>query len=105
MDLLTIVLTLGWLASTVVPLSELVSTYITKAGGTWARIQSWIVAFLIPYAAQYLGLSTLFTDSGWILRVIGGLVIGLVANGIFDLNWVKKILETIKFRLPVQPVK
>jgi len=102
MDLLTIVTTIIWLATAVVPLSELISTYITKAGGTWARIQSWVVAFLLPFAAQYFGLTNMFVDMGWILRLVSGLLIGLTANGIFQWSWIKTVLETIKFRIPKQ---
>lgn len=84
------------LSGIVVVLSEWLSKY-TKLDGKWARLQSWVVSALIGVSATWLNVGV-FSDMDWKGGLIMGIISALVANGIFSIEMVKKLLETIKVR-------
>ena len=75
---------------------------LTKAGGTWAQIQSWVIAIILAWFTSFLGLG-IFPNLTWISVILYGFLVGLVANGIFDIPITKTVLEWIKARFVKQP--
>lgn len=88
--------TLFILGSLAVIASEYASKY-TKVSGTLAQIQSWAISIIIGVFCAWLdfGIFDGTTTKGGVLY---GILIGLISNGIFDMSFVKKILEMIGAR-------
>ena len=89
------------MAAVVVIGSEYLSK-LTKAGGFWAQFQSWALGVILAWIASYVGIG-IFTNVTLFSVLLYGLLIGLVANGIFDIPFSKTVLEWIKARI-VKPV-
>lgn len=106
MDFTSYLPIIGALVGAAMLLNE-VLTKLTHVNGTAARIQSWIVSIGLVFLSDFSDLTAVFAPLVWYIKLIVGLVIGLVANGIFDMNTIKLILETIKIRThtPDNPVK
>lgn len=88
--------TLFILSSLAVIASEYVSKY-TKVSGTLSQIQSWVISIVIGVICAWLdfGIFDGTTTKGGVLY---GVLIGLISNGIFDMSFVKTILEKIGAR-------
>lgn len=97
MDVVSLFNTIVTLSGAVVVLSEYVSRF-TKADGKWARLQSWAVAILIGIFASWLNIG-IFHDMDWKGGLLIGIITGLVSNGIFSIDSIKSILETLKIRV------
>lgn len=93
MELFATLFTLGSLA---VIATEWVTKF-TKVKGTLAQMQSWAVAIIIGIFCAWLDFG-IFDGTSTIGGVLYGVLIGLISNGIFDMNFVKKILEMISLR-------
>ena len=96
MDVVSLFNTIVTLSGAVVVLSEYVSRF-TKADGKWARLQSWAVAILIGIFASWLNIG-IFHDMDWKGGLLIGVITGLVSNGIFSIEVIKGILQTLKVR-------
>ena len=84
------------LAALVVVASEYLSK-LTKAGGFWAQFQSWAVSVVLAGVASYLGLG-IFPNVSLLAILLYGLLVGLVANGVFEIPYTKTVLTWIKAR-------
>ena len=71
---------------------------LTKVGGFWAQFQSWAVSVVLAGIASYVGIG-IFANVTLFSVLLYGLLIGLVANGIFDIPFSKTVLEWIKARI------
>lgn len=84
------------LAAVSIVLTEYLSK-LTKLNGFAAQVQSWVVSIILASIANVLGLGfgnvNLFTD------LLCGLLVGLVANGTFNIPLTKTILTWIKARI------
>jgi len=89
---------LGLLSGLVTIITGYLNTHVPflkTANGTIKQIVSWVVALIVVFVGQLHGvgivaeLSTLWT-------AITGIAVGLIANGIFDIDLVKAILTFIK---------
>ena len=87
--------TLALLSGLTVIVSEYLSK-LTKVIGTWAKIQSWVVAIVLGFVANALGWG--FGEVSLFTNILGGFVVGIFANGVFDLAIVQKFLALIKAR-------
>jgi hypothetical protein len=96
MDVMSLFNTIFTLSGAVIILSEYASRF-TKADGKWARLQSWAVAILLGIFASWLNIG-IFHDMDWKGGLLIGVITGLVANGIFSIDAIKGILQTIKVR-------
>jgi hypothetical protein len=95
MDTLVLVTTL---AGIVVPIAELVGGKLLKLEGAKARLLSWFIGVLLGLGAGVLGLAPDILQGGLL-----GFLAALVANGVFTIDQVKKLLEALKLREP-EPV-
>lgn len=77
--------------------SEWITKY-TKVEGSWAQVQSWVVSVLLGVFCSWLGFG-IFNGTSTMGGVLYGVLIGLISNGIFDMNLVKRILEMVKIRV------
>lgn len=100
MDVITLFNSIMTLSALVIVGSEWLSNY-TKADGKWARLQSWAVAIILGIVSTWLNIG-IFNDMSWKGGAIIGIVSALVANGIFTIDMIKKVLETLKIRTFVQ---
>ncbi len=96
MGIIELFTTLSALGSLSVIATEWISKY-TKVSGTLAQIQSWAVAILIGIFCAWLNFG-IFNGTTTMGGILYGILIGLISNGIFDLSFVKTILEMIKVR-------
>jgi len=92
-----ILLNIGVMAAITIVSSEYLSR-LTKVDGTWAQVQSWIISVGIAMLAGYLGIG-IFPLVSWVSTGLYGLLIGLVANGVFNIPITKTVLSWIKARV------
>lgn len=85
------------IATMTVPISEWI-TKKTKVSGKLAQAQAWAVAVLLALGANMLGIGRIGE-----MRVLGaalfGGAAGLMANGVFDIDLVKKVLVWAGLRM------
>ena len=88
------------LAGFVTLVSEFIFGKLLKVSGTVAQVGSWVVAEAVTFFGFFTGVGGILTDVTqiWVVAVYG-LAAGLVANGIFDINIVKALLEFLKLRV------
>lgn len=89
--------TIFTLSGATIVLSEYLSRF-TKANGTWARVQSWAVSISLGILGTWLNIG-IFGDMDWQGGLLIGVITGLVSNGIFSIDAIKGILQTIKVRV------
>ena len=85
------------LSGLIILVSEYITRY-TKLNGKWARVQSWVVAILLGIFGTWINIG-IFGDMDWKGGALVGIISGLVANGVFTIDAIKKILETIGVRV------
>ena len=89
------------LSGLVVLISEWLSKF-TKLQRNWSRLQSWVISVILGVVATWIKIG-IFSEMDWKGGLVIGIVSGLVANGVFDISIVKKILEFIKLRAEKNP--
>lgn len=92
-----IITTISIMAAIATVLSEYLSK-LTKAEGFLAQLESWVVSVALVFVASFLGISV-FATLGTLPLIVYGVLIGFVSNGLFDIPWVKAILDLIKARI------
>lgn len=90
MDVLTLVTVLAGL---VVPIAELIGGKLLMLDGSKARLVSWAIGVLLGAGAGALGFAPDPLQGG-----MAGFLAALVANGVFTMDQVKKLLEALKLR-------
>lgn len=90
MDMLTLVTVLAGL---VVPIAELIGGKLLKLDGSKAQLVSWAIGVLLGAGAGALGFAPNPLQGG-----MAGFLAALVANGVFTMDQVKKLLEALKLR-------
>lgn len=70
---------------------------IVKLDGFLIQLTAWIISVVLGFLASYFNLG-MFAGMGSIEVLVNGILIGFVANGIFDIELVKKILAALKLR-------
>ncbi|AYJ74781.1 hypothetical protein phiFa_80 [Thermus phage phiFa] len=83
------------LAGLVVPIAELIGGRLLKMDGDKARLVSWAVGVLLGLGSGAIGLAPDLLQGGLL-----GFLAALVANGVFTIDQVKKLLEALKLREP-----
>lgn len=93
-------LTIGGLVILVTGISEKVDAY-WDLNGWQAWLRSWVVAITLCLIGAYTNIG-MFADEGSIVwyqeGLFGGLVIGLVANGMFSIPGAKFLMEAVSLR-------
>ena len=107
MDLTSYFLIMATLIPIVTAISEAVSRK-TNAAGFFAQLQTWLISWLVSFFAYYFRDNSVFSFfvafQIWPDVITFGFLLGLTANGFFDISWVQKILEAVKIR-PVTNVQ
>lgn len=75
-----------------------VKTHLLKVDGWKARLLSWAVSGVIAFVGKWLNLG-IFADSSLLWTVINAVLVGLVANGLYTIEVVQKLLELLKAKL------
>lgn len=96
MDVTSLFNTLMIVSTLVIITNEWVSGY-TKVDGSLSRIQSWLISIILCIFATWINIGV-FSEMDWKGGVVMGIISALVANGIFTIESIKDILETIKVR-------
>ena len=94
-----IITNVGLMAALAIVSSEYLSR-LTNFSGFVAQVQSWAVSVLIASIASYLGIG-IFPNVSFLSTALYGLLVGLVANGIFEIPFTKTVLTWIKARKSV----
>jgi len=99
MDLMQFLIQLPVMAVVVTTLSEMFSK-ITKANGTWARVQTWVISFGLVLVSDFITVLNInmFTEIDLISKIFYGVLIGLVATGIWSIDTIKSLLEKLGVR-------
>ncbi len=92
MDTLALITTLAGL---VVPIAEFIGGKLLKLDGAKARLLSWLIGVLLGLGAGAIGLAPDLMQGALI-----GFLAALVANGVFTMDQVKRLLEALKLREP-----
>jgi hypothetical protein len=91
--------TLAVCASTVLLITGWLTTHVFKTiNGTGKQILSWVVSIGAGFAAQWFGWG-LFVGEGLVATLLDGLAVGLIANGLFNLEFIQAILEALKAKI------
>lgn len=81
----------GWLKTNV--------KFLNNVNGTWAQVMSWVVSIALAFVGAQKGVG-LFVDSSLVNTVLNGIAVGLVANGIFAVDFVQSLLVFVKAKKP-----
>lgn len=99
MDITSIFLSLGALSGAILVVSEFFAKW-TKADGTWAVVQTWVVGAGLAALGTLFKLG-IFAEASFITIVITTVLANLVASGAFGLPIAQAILELLKLRFRI----
>ena len=102
MDLITFLTQLPIMAALVLFIGEFLAKYI-KVDGWAARLETWIIAIGLVFLSDYIPVAAMFIGLTWIVKVIYGILIGVVANGLFTIEQLKSLLEKLGIRTFIPP--
>ena len=104
MDFTSFINQLPILAAAVLVISEVIFKYVTVEG--WAaRIVTWVISIGLVFASPYIPLVTSFVDVSVFSKLFYGIIIGLVANGLFSIDQLKALLEKLGLRSGLTAIK
>ena len=89
--------TLAGIAAVTVFVAGFFNTLLGIGKKIWRQIVSWIVAVILVFAGSIFNIGFI-ADFPWLTTLVYGLAAGLVANGMFDINIVKAILEFLNLK-------
>lgn len=101
MDFTMFFQTFASLTGAIMVVSEYLAKF-TKANGTWAIVQTWLIGFALAFAALWLQLG-LFSGATIVLTVVTAVFANLAASGLFSIPLAQSFLELIKARF-VPPI-
>lgn len=87
------------LASLTVTLTGAINGRFNITNGIWPQIVSWIVGTVLTVGAWFLGLVPL-GEPTWLAIVCLCGVVGLSSNGIYDIPFIKSIIDKLQLALP-----
>jgi hypothetical protein len=90
--------TLTAVAALVLLVTGWVKTHLVKVDGWKAHLLSWVVSGVIAFVGKWQGLG-IFADSTILWTVLNAVAVGLIANGLYTIDVIQKILELLKAKL------
>lgn len=67
---------------------------------TWKQVVSWVVSVVLTIGTYFLGLTTV-GEPAWLSLILTGLAVGLVSNGFYDIDGIRKVVQWLTaFTLP-----
>ena len=89
--------TLAGIAAVTVFVSGFFNTILGIGKKIWRQVMAWLVAIILVSAGNLFNIGFV-SEFPWLTTLIYGLAAGLVANGFFDINIVKAILEWLNLK-------
>jgi len=83
------------MASAVTLITGWINTHVTQLSGWKAQLLSWGVSIALAFVGAWKGLG-LFQEADVLNTIINGVGVGLVANGVFSVEFVQQILAFLK---------
>jgi len=68
---------------------------LLKLEGFWKQLMAWIVAILLMVVGNLVNLGFM-AELDWLHTIVYGIAAGFVSNGIFDLGFIKLVLQALK---------
>lgn len=68
---------------------------LLKLEGFWKQLMAWIVAILLMVVGNLVNLGFM-AEMNWLHTIVYGVAAGFVSNGIFDLGFVRLVLQALK---------
>ncbi len=68
---------------------------LLKLEGFWKQLTAWVVAILLMVIGNLVNLGFM-AEMNWLHTIIYGVAAGFISNGIFDLAFVKLVLQALK---------
>jgi len=66
-----------------------------KFEGFWKQLTAWIVAIVLMIAGNLVNLGFM-AEMNWLHTIVYGVAAGFISNGIFDLGFVRLVLQALK---------
>jgi hypothetical protein len=85
---------LAGVAAVTVFLAATVNT-LFKITGFWKQVIAWGISIILLFAGNLLNLGFM-AQLTWLNTLIYGVAAGFIANGIFDIEFIKSILKALK---------
>ena len=89
--------TLAGIAAVTVFVSGFFNTLLRIGSKIWRQVVAWLVAIILVSAGNLFNIGFV-SDFPWLTTLIYGFAAGLVANGFFDINIVKALLEWLNLK-------
>jgi len=89
---------LAAVAGVVMMLSGWLKTHVIKVDGIKAQLLTWLISIGIAFFGQWQD-AGIFADSDILMTVLNGIGVGLVANGLYSIEVVQKVLELVKAKI------
>lgn len=86
--------TLGGIAALTLFVAGLLNKLL-KTEGFYKQLVAWLVAIVLAVIGNLLNIG-LTAEATWINTIIFGVASGFIANGIFDIDLVKRLLQALK---------
>lgn len=83
------------MATAVTLVTGWINTHVTGLTGKWAQLLSWGVSVGLAFVGSWKGLG-LFADATVLDTILNGLGVGLIANGLFSVEFVQSLLSILK---------
>ena len=61
---------------------------------TWKQVVSWAVSIILTVGTYFLGLTTVGNPT-WLSLILTGLAVGLVSNGVYDIEAIKELVKKL----------
>ena len=87
--------TLAAVSALVVLVTGWIKTHVVKVDGLKAQALSWVVSGAIALVGKWQGLG-IYADTNIVWTVLNAVAVGLVANGVYTLDVVQKLLALLK---------
>jgi hypothetical protein len=87
--------TLASLSGLVVMITGWLNTHGLKLSGWKAQGLSWVISLAIAFLGAWKDVG-IFAETDILWTVINGLAVGLLANGIYSVEFIKTVLEFVK---------
>lgn len=86
--------TLAGVAAVTVFLAAAVNTLL-KVAGFWKQVVAWVISILLLVIGNLVNMGFM-AELTWLNTLIYGVAAGFVANGIFDIEFIKMVLQALK---------
>jgi hypothetical protein len=94
--------TLASLAGAVVMITGWLNTHGLKLTGWKAQGLSWVISMAIAFFGAWKNIG-IFAETDILWTALNGIAVGLIANGMYSVEFVKTVLELVKAKAAPAP--